>query len=322
MKITNVALENHEVAGKTRGYRPFDIFGDDLLGLLETHVKVRGRLSCDEVFITRTIPVAAEVLLCAMDQRIAENRDALEIVQDKSDSHIYEREWAFKKVLPRLKKLVLFHRGGKKMPRARIERFWNCLFKDVKGMPPYHECLPIFSTMRRFPGSALVSIGLDYLYGKDSLLARIPTEKPSYPAECNPWNIFNHGIRVGFDNDRVADCFKKGAWGRMQEASIIMLGFTEFINGCVYHQLTTSHGRMEEALKTITYEDGEVPLCRVQCGINKFAPDFPKRQWRDAQRLHQESETIHAPHREMLQLCHRQSWSRFEKISPCVRLCI
>ena len=190
VKITNVALENHEVAGKTRGYRPFEIFGDDLLGLLETHVKVRGRFSCDKVVITPTIPVAAEVLLFAMDQHIAENRDALEKVQDKSDSHIDEREWAFAKVLPRLTKPVLFHRGGKKMPRARLERFWNCLFKDVKGMTPYHECLPIFSTMRRFPGSALVSIGLDYLYGKDSLLARIPTERPSYPAECNPWKIF------------------------------------------------------------------------------------------------------------------------------------
>lgn len=67
-----------------------------------------------------------------MDQYIAENRTAYEREVDRSDSHIDERHWAFAKVVPKLSKVILMARGGMKTPWARVFRFWNSFFKDVK----------------------------------------------------------------------------------------------------------------------------------------------------------------------------------------------
>ena len=72
-------------------------------------------------------------------------------------------------------------------------------------MPPYEESLQIFEAMWCFSGSILLCSGLEYVCGKESSLGNVPTERPSYPAECKPRKIFNHGLRVGVDdNARVA----------------------------------------------------------------------------------------------------------------------
>ena len=226
MKVANIALENQQRVAKIDGYRPFEMWGTSALDVVRKEVRLQGRFSTEVSIIAASIPVAFEVLLCSMDQYVAENRAEYERTADTNDSHVDEREWAVEKIKPKLTKLLLFPRTGRKAPRARLERFWNCLFKDVKGMPPFESSLPVFTTMRRFNGSFLLSIGLELVYGKDSTLGNVPTERPSYPAECNPWKIFNHGLRVGVDNARVAGWFKKEAWGRMQEAGVVMLGFT------------------------------------------------------------------------------------------------
>ena len=144
-------------------------------------------------------------------------------------------------------------------------------------MPPFESSLPIFTTMHRFNGSLLLSIGLELVYGKDSTLGNVPTERPSYPAECNPWKIFNHELRAGVDNARVAGCFKKGAWGRMQEAGVFMLGSTEFMYRCIYDTGGTTRSHLAEVLKKITY-DGDAPWTQyVHCKVLPYCPDFPRR---------------------------------------------
>ena len=132
----------------------------------------------------------------------------------------------------------MFGRLFTKKARPVKDRFRTPLFKEFRGLPPYKEARNVFIAMRSFSSSQFLSEDLDYVHGKDALLHNVVVPRLTFPHlkkknDANPFKVFNYCVRIGEDDPQISGWFQKKAWGRMQEAGVVLLGFAELTYRCV-----------------------------------------------------------------------------------------
>ena len=121
------------------------------------------------------------------------------------------RDWACKKLAPVFEEFVLVERHGPK-PLERHIRYWKSVFDHVSSFPLYRENAHIFKTMRSFPDSISVSLGLDYLQGREDRIFFHQCKPPNLRHGVRPWKIFDFSCK---NLSRLGHWYEREAWGRM-----------------------------------------------------------------------------------------------------------